>query len=157
MKLLILSTLLILANSLSFAQKSKGELNWFTDVVAAQKKAQKTKKPMMLFFTGSDWCGWCVRLQKEVFFKDEFKDWASENVILVELDFPKSKVQSNEIKRQNQQLQQQFSVRGYPTIHFVSPEKSQDGVTLRNLGNTGYMAGGPEPWIANANSIIQPR
>ncbi|MBM3160528.1 MAG: thioredoxin family protein [Bacteroidetes bacterium] len=157
MKLLILSTLLILANSLSFAQKSKGELNWFTDVEAAQKEAQKTKKPMMLFFTGSDWCGWCVRLQKEVFFKDEFKDWASENVILVELDFPKSKVQSNEIKRQNQQLQQQFSVRGYPTIHFVSPEKSQDGVTLRNLGNTGYMAGGPEPWIANAISIIQPR
>jgi len=157
MKLLILSTLLILANSLSIAQKSKGELNWFTDVEAAQKESQKTKKPMMLFFTGSDWCGWCVRLQKEVFFQDEFKEWASENVILVELDFPRSKVQSNEIKLQNQQLQQQFSVRGYPTIHFVSPEKSQDGVTLRNLGNTGYMAGGPEPWIANANSIIQPR
>lgn len=155
MKLFILSTLLILVNSLSIAQKSEGELTWYTDVEAAQKESQRTKKPMMLFFTGSDWCGWCVRLQKEVFLKDDFKQWATDNVILVELDFPRAKAQSDATKKQNQQLQQQFNVMGYPTVHFVRPEKSKDGTSLVNLGKTGYMAGGPGPWIANASTLIQ--
>ncbi len=155
MKLLILSALLILGNIVTRAQKSEGELTWYTDVEAAQKESMRTKKPMMLFFTGSDWCGWCVRLQKEVFLKDEFKKWAPDNVILVELDFPRAKTQSDATKKQNQLLQQQFNVMGYPTVHFVRPEKSKDAVSLVNIGKTGYMSGGPGPWIANASSIIQ--
>ena len=155
MKIFILSAILFLGNSILIAQKSEGELTWYTDIEVAKKESQKTKKPMMLFFTGSDWCGWCVRLQKEVFFKDEFKKWANENVVLVELDFPRSKPQSDDTKRQNQMLQKQFNVAGYPTIHFVRPEKSKEGMDLMPLGQTGYMSGGPGPWITNASSIIQ--
>ena len=58
----------------------------------------------MLFFTGSDWCGWCIRLQKEVFFKPEFKKWANKNVVLVELDFPKRTKLDEKTLRQNRKL-----------------------------------------------------
>jgi len=110
---------------------------------------------MMLFFTGSDWCGWCHKLQKEVFYQEEFVKWAKDNVVLVEVDFPRNKVQSDEIRQQNNLLQQQFSVRGYPTVWFVKPEKSKEGkVNLAQLGQTGYVAGGAKNWVDGAVSII---
>jgi protein disulfide-isomerase len=67
----------------------KEELTWYTDLNEASKISVKTKKPLMLFFTGSDWCGWCVKLQKEVFLTADFKQWAVNNVVLVDIDFPK--------------------------------------------------------------------
>ena len=110
----------------------------------------------MLFFTGSDWCGLCIRLQKEVFYKPEFIEWANKNVILVDIDFPRNKInQTAEIQNQNNLLQQQFGVQGYPTIHFVRPEKIDGRINLASLGQTGYRAGGPPVWIAEANSYIQ--
>ena len=126
MKTIALFTLLVVAQ-LGFAQKAA--LTWHTDINEASAIAKKENKPMMLFFTGSDWCGWCVRLQKEVFNTPEFEKWAKENVVLVELDFPKNKPQSEAIKTQNRALQQQFAVRGYPTCWFVRPEKMSDGKT----------------------------
>jgi thioredoxin-related protein len=86
MKTIALFTLLVVAQ-LGFAQKAA--LTWHTDINEASAIAKKENKPMMLFFTGSDWCGWCVRLQNEVFRTPEFEAWAKENVVLVELDFPK--------------------------------------------------------------------
>ena len=91
MKTIALFTLLVVAQ-LGFAQKAA--LTWHTDINEASAIAKKENKPMMLFFTGSDWCGWCVRLQNEVFRTPEFEAWAKANVILVELDFPRSKPQS---------------------------------------------------------------
>mgnify|MGYP000058789034 CR=1 FL=1 len=68
----------------------------------SSKISTETKKPLMLFFTGSDWCGWCIRLQKEVFLTDDFKKWAVDNVILVDVDFPKDKSkQSVALQNQN--------------------------------------------------------
>ncbi|MGK4566086.1 thioredoxin family protein [Flavobacterium sp. 3HN19-14] len=67
------------------------DLKWYDNVDEASTVAVKAKKPLLLFFTGSDWCGWCIRLQKEVMFTPEFKKWATDNVILVELDYPRSK------------------------------------------------------------------
>jgi thioredoxin-related protein len=109
-----------------------------------------------LFFTGSDWCGWCIRLQKEVFKTPEFVKWASNNVILVELDFPRKNEQTDAIKMQNAQLQQQLQVRGYPTVWFVNASKTADAkVNLNALGSTGYVAGGPQVWLEGANKIIK--
>ncbi len=143
----------------SFSQKE--DLTWHTDLNKAISTAQKEKKPLMLFFTGSDWCGWCHKLQKEVFFQDEFKTWAKQNVVLVEVDFPSrngeaAKKQTDEVRQQNNLLQQQFSVRGYPTVWFVKPEKMKDGkVNLTQLGSTGYVAGGAQNWVNGATAIIQ--
>ncbi|GAA3609112.1 thioredoxin family protein [Flavivirga amylovorans] len=131
------------------------ELTWHTDMSKASEFAMQEKKPLLMFFTGSDWCGWCIRLQKEVFKTDEFKKWANENVVLVELDFPKRTPQDANIKAQNRQLQSIFKVRGYPTIWFVNPEiNSEKQINLRSLGSTGYVAGGPIKWIDKAMSML---
>ena len=155
--IILFFALLFTLVSLSCEAQSKLEkLEWHTDMNEAIKISHKQKKPIMLFFTGSDWCGWCIKLQKEVFFTPEFEKWAKENVVLVELDFPKRKKLSEKLRQQNASLQQTFQVRGYPTIYFVEAEKSEEGrVNLNSLGKAGYMRGGPSVWIANANTFLK--
>ena len=152
MKKLIL--LLLVSFSLnSFSQQST--LEWHTDMNKAIEISVKTQKPMLLFFTGSDWCGWCKRLVKEVYDKPEFAKWAKNNVVLVEIDFPRRSKLSEETQKQNRELQQMFGVRGYPTIWFVKHEtKNQASVNLSQLGSTGYVAGGPTKWIESAEKIL---
>ena len=132
---------------------SAQELTWHTDVNKAIEISSKTNKPMLLFFTGSDWCGWCIKLQKEVFFKPEFKEWAN-NVVLVELDFPRKTKLEPALAQQNAQMQQIFQVSGYPTIWLVSPQKIGEQINLQQLGKTGYVAGGPTKWIEVANQFL---
>ncbi len=133
------------------------ELKWYTNVNDAMVVSQKTKKPMFLFFTGSDWCGWCMRLQKEVFKTPEFAKWAEKNVILVELDYPR-KAQDEATKQQNAQLAATFGIKGYPTVWFADAEKTKDGkVNFKALGSSGYLAGGPATWLENANAILASR
>jgi|SRR5690606_40370081 len=108
----------------------------------------------MLFFTGSDWCGWCIRLQKEVFKTPEFTSWAKDNVVLVELDFPRRKQLAPEIRQQNMQLQQSFGVQGYPTVWFARATKKDGKVNFEQLGRTGYVAGGPAAWLGGANQML---
>ena len=103
----------------------------------------------------TDWCGWCKRLVKEVFVKPEFATWATKNVVLVELDFPRRTKLSAELQKQNRELGQMFGVRGYPTIWFVTPEIQESKVNFAKLGSQGYVAGGPPAWIAGADKIIK--
>lgn len=148
----ILITFLLVAGSLTVQAQ---DLVWHTKIDEAMKISKKSKKPMMLFFTGSDWCGWCIRLQKEVFKTPEFTKWANDNVVLVELDFPRRTPQQPEIQQQNMQLQQTFQVRGYPTVWFVNATTNkQKQVNFEQLGSTGYVAGGPTAWIDGASKII---
>ena len=152
MKKFLIIAILIVSSFVSQAQ----ELKWHTDVSDAAKIALEQKKPLMMFFTGSDWCGWCIRLQKEVFHKPEFAKWANDNVVLVELDFPRKTQQSEELRNQNYSVQQMFGVTGYPTIWFVNPvQKEGKKVNLDALGNIGYERGGPEVWISKSNKIIK--
>ena len=130
------------------------ELTWHTDVNKASDLAIKEKKSLMLFFTGSDWCGWCMRLQKEVFVTPEFVKWAKENVVLVELDFPKRKVLTPELQKQNAELEQMFGVRGYPTTWLVKPSKKDAKVAFERLGSVPYIPGGPLAWQAEASRVI---
>jgi thioredoxin-related protein len=158
MKSIALLSFLFLTGLSSIAQKSaKEDLVWHTDLNKAIELSKKENKPMMLFFTGSDWCGWCVKLQKEVFTQSEFKKWAQDNVVLVEVDFPRANIQTEEVKTQNRMLQQQFAVRGYPTCWFTTADKLKDGkVNFTQLGSKGYEAGGPANWVMGAQSIIKP-
>jgi protein disulfide-isomerase len=130
------------------------ELSWETDMSKAVERAEKEHKVIMLFFTGSDWCGWCVRLQNEVFKQADFKSWAQEKVVLVELDFPRKTPQSEAIKNQNATLSQMFEVKGYPTVWFVKPSKAGEKINLEKIGSTGYVAGGPGAWLLGANQIL---
>lgn len=150
MKKLALTLFLVLGSLTIQAQ----ELTWQTDINKAMEISKKTKKPLLLFFTGSDWCGWCIRLQKEVLKTPEFAKWANDNVVLVELDFPRRTPQQPEIQKQNMELQQAFAVQGYPTVWFAKATKKDGKINFEQLGSTGYVAGGPAAWLAAANQIL---
>ncbi len=149
---LVIVALVLSVNT--FAQYGQSSLVWHTDMVTAVDKAIAEKKPLLLFFTGSDWCGWCKRLQAEVFFMPEFEKWAKDNVVLLELDFPRRTEQPEELKQQNTNIQQMFGVRGYPTIWFVTPTKNGTEIGFGKIGTTGYVNGGPQAWIAEAERIL---
>src|SRR5689334_19845576 len=113
-------------------QAGAEELQWLTDLPKAQAQAKKENKLVMLDFTGSDWCGWCKKLNAEVFSKPEFASYAKKNLVLVEVDFPRAKKQTNEQKKANQELQDKYKIEGYPTIIVLNP----DG---KAVGQLGYM------------------
>nr|WP_315214934.1 thioredoxin family protein [uncultured Flavobacterium sp.] len=131
------------------------ELTWETNINKAIEVSNKTNKPLLLFFTGSDWCGWCIRLQKEVLKTPEFTKWANENVVLVELDYPRRTPQTAEIKKQNAELQQAFGIQGFPTVFFAKAITKDGKTNFQGLGNTGYVAGGPTAWLAVADGILK--
>ena len=147
-----ISILLLFLSINVFSQE--GDLEWHTDLNKAIEISIESEKPIFMFFTGSDWCGWCIRLQKEVFFKPDFVKWAKENLVLVELDFPRRKKLEESLKQQNENLRQMFAVRGYPTGWFVIPEIEENKVNFKRLGSQGYVAGGPKNWIDGANKIL---
>lgn len=119
---------------------SSSQLNWQTDLMKANEISVATHKPIFAFFTGSDWCGWCKRMQNNVFSKPDFIKWANENVVLLELDFPRNKALSPELQAQNNNLKQQFQVPGFPTIWIFNMKKSADGTKyeIEALGSCGY-------------------
>ncbi|MGA1226188.1 MAG: thioredoxin family protein [Tamlana sp.] len=150
----IIFTLFVVAlmSTNGIAQES---LTWHTDMNKAFELAEKENKTLMLFFTGSDWCGWCIRLQNEVLKTPDFEKWAKDKVVLVELDFPRKTPQDKNIQIQNYQMQKMFNVRGYPTVYFAKPEKTSEGKkNLNTLGSTGYVRGGAEKWLEVANNIV---
>jgi len=150
-----LFTILLVTLSLNGFSQQK-ELTWHTDVTKASSLSIESGKPLFLFFTGSDWCGWCKRLVKEVFITKEFNSWANKNVILLEIDFPRRTPISDNLKKQNRSLGQAFGVRGYPTGWFVIPQAKDGKISLDNkLGSQGYVAGGPNAWIGRANKILK--
>ena len=151
MKKILITVLVVMG---SFAVQAQ-ELKWETDINKAISVSNKTKKPMLLFFTGSDWCGWCIRLQKEVLKTPEFATWANKNVVLVELDYPRSKPQSDAIKNQNNGLQQTFGIQGFPTVWFATASTKGGKPSFTGIGNTGYVAGGPKAWLAVADGILK--
>ncbi len=152
MKHLIIVGLIAILGFDAIAQETA---SWQTDMLKAVDLAIKEKKPLFLFFTGSDWCGWCKRLQKEVFIQPQFQTWAKKNVILVELDFPRMKQIDPRIQQQNMEIAQMFEVRGYPTVWFVTADKKEAQIQFGKIGSTGYIAGGPDIWIGEANRILQ--
>jgi protein disulfide-isomerase len=113
---------------------------WYVDLNKAYEESVETGKPIMANFTGSDWCGWCKKLSAAVFVKDDFKSWANENVVLLELDFPRRTAIPNDIKRQNQNLRNAFKVGGFPTVwvFYMSKEEGQEQFNIQALGKTGY-------------------
>lgn len=119
---------------------------WGDNYKAALATAAKENKKVLLDFTGSDWCGWCIRLKKETFDQPSFKEYADKNLILVEVDFPQGKTLAPEIKKQNDTLQEQYQVQGFPTLVLLSPE----GKLLKQ--QSGYIPGGPKGFMDWVNS-----
>ena len=115
--------------SLRFVQKAKPMIDpgalWIEQYDVAQAKAESLGKDLLINFTGSDWCIWCQRLEREIFVKPEFKREIVKDFVLVKLDFPQKKAQSREIAKQNFELKKTFERRygqiGYPTLFLTDP------------------------------------
>lgn len=124
-----------------------GGEGWTHDFSAAKKQAATEEKDLLIDFTGSDWCGWCIRLNKEVFSHDPFKDGVKDKFVLVELDYPKDKsILSEETIKQNEELQAKYSIKGFPTILLADAEG-------RPFARTGYQEGGPEKYVAHLDEL----
>jgi len=116
---------------------------WTEDYTKAVEKAKTENKNVLLDFTGSDWCGYCIALNKEVFSTAKFKAWAKDHVVLVEVDFPHSKPQTQKVKAQNADLKSKYPAGGYPTIVIV------DTAGNELAKKVGYSPGsGPDAYIA---------
>ena len=120
---------------------------WLTDYKKAQQEAKAGNKFLLLDFTGSDWCGWCKKFDREVLLQPEFKDFARDNLVIVELDFPRGKPQTPELKKQNRELAQQYEIVGFPTIVVLSA----DGQKLWRYD--GYFPDGPTAFIAQLQKL----
>ena len=141
---MLASLLLALTVSLSTAA---GE-GWMTDFEAAKQKAAAENKDLLVDFTGSDWCGWCIKLVDEVFKHDAFKQGAADNFVLVELDFPQDKSKLDEAtQKQNEMLQKKYSIQGFPTILLLDDQG-------RPYAQTGYQAGGPEKYLTHLDGLL---
>ena len=117
---------------------------WLTDLDAAKKQAAAEKKDILIDFTGSDWCGWCIKLDKEVFSTPEFK--AQKDFILVSLDFPRRKQLPAEEKAKNEALMKKWGVQGFPTIILANAAGEA-------YAQTGYQDGGPVKYLAHLANL----
>jgi thiol:disulfide interchange protein len=119
---------------------------WIDSLAEALARAKKEKKIVLADFTGTDWCTTCMRLRKEVFEKPEFMDWAAKNAVLLEVDFPNKKKQTDALKAQNKKLLDDNGVEGFPTTLLLDA----DG---KAIGKFEYEEGGPAPYIARVEAI----
>ncbi len=148
MKKIFLSMILLTAIILGCSKSSANDnLNWEENLETALQKAKTENKAVLVNFTGSDWCQWCIRLSDEVFSKPEFEEYAEQNLILVRLDFPRSIEQSAETKMYNNQLAQRYGIQGFPTILLFN---SQGQMVLQ----TGYQPGGPVSYVNHLKSYL---
>lgn len=121
---------------------------WQTDFEKATSEAKKGKKAILLNFTGSDWCMWCIKLHDEVFSKEAFQEYAQDELVLVEVDFPARKELDEATKRQNYDLQEKYRIEGYPTIILVDEEGKE-------IARTGYRPGGAQAYVQHIKKLLE--
>lgn len=111
-----IASLLILAPSVFAA-------DWTEDFASAKKAAKENRKDLLVDFTGSDWCGYCIMLDAQVFKKDEFSKVVPESFVLVKIDSPRDpSKQSAAVREQNSKLSGLYSVEGLPTVILTDAE-----------------------------------
>jgi len=134
---------------LAAAPKPAGpaEAVWRTDLPGALSQAQSEDKLVLLDFTGSDWCPWCIKFDHDVLSTGQFAVYAQRKLVLVRLDFPRHSPQPDDLKQANGALAQQFAVDGYPTYVLLSAEGKELGRQV------GYAEGGPAAFITELDGF----
>lgn len=128
-------------------EASSPEIVWHTDYESAAAQATASSKPMLLFFTGSDWCSWCIKLEKEVLNTPDFAQAVADRFVFVKLDFPRHKTAPRNITALNATLQKRYDIQGFPTIVLVDTNQQK-------IGQTGYRAGGGKQYSEHLLSLI---
>ncbi len=143
MKRLLLGILFLCAGMSSVGYAQQGI--WITDAKAAFESARAQNKPLLIYFTGSDWCIWCKRLDSQILNKPEFWE-AAKGWVLLKADFPKFSSQPELVKKHNQSLLQIYSVQGFPTLVFTDGNGNE-------LGRHGYTNVPASVFITELKSI----
>ena len=143
---------ILIALGLFGGASAHAESPWSTDYKKAQEQAKTSHKLLLLNFTGSDWCGYCFQLDRAILNRPEFKDYANKNLVLEEVDFPRRggprwTAQSIDLKKQNQQLAEQYQVEGFPTLVVLNG----DGKTVWRYD--GYYPGGIAAFLAELDKV----
>lgn len=133
---------------LGAAEGSSRSIAWSTNYQDALTQSKSTGKPIVLFFTGSDWCGWCNKLEREVLNTSEFASLAGDKYIFVMLDFPLYKPQDPKLASSNKQLQEKYNVQGYPTLIIINSDQ-------KKIGLTGYRQGGPKLFADHLRQLVE--
>lgn len=120
MKKFVLIAALLTGNLICF--QARADADWETNYQKAQQEAKKQSKLLFVEFMGSDWCGPCIMMDREVLSRPEFKDYAKKNLVLVEVDFPRRKMQPEEVKKQNEALADKFQIQVFPTLIVLNGE-----------------------------------
>jgi thiol-disulfide isomerase/thioredoxin len=123
------------------------DLTWSTDFDQTLAQARADNKMVLLHFTGSDWCPWCIRFDQEVLDTDQFATYARNKLELVLVDFPRAKPQDDAVKQANRALANQYHVTGYPTLVLVNYAGNELGRQV------GYLEGGPGAFIAELDKF----
>ena len=123
----------------------KSEKLWYTDVDRAIRASKNTGQSIFVFFTGKDWCSWCHKLDRQILSQDDFLSFARENLILLELDFPKER---RDLPRQQIELAVKFQIRSYPTVVLMDAYKNE-------MGRTGYLDMSPKEFADYIKTIIK--
>jgi len=139
---IVRSLVCLLALMLPVLAASAADAPWLTDYNLAVQTAKTQKRPVLMDFTGSDWCPYCIQMDKEVLTQPEFLDYASKNLVLLVVDFPQARQLPQKVQDQNNMLQQRYAVEGMPTFLLIDPS----GKVLRQY--MGYLPGGPSAFIA---------
>ena len=144
---LLAATIVASGASIGMANEPKGN-DWSNNLENAIKDSKKSGRPIMLVFTGSDWCLWCQKLDRDIFAKPEFSQW-SKKLIKMEIDFPQSTSLPKRITDRNEWLLERYEkhVESYPTILFINAKG-------KVLAKTGYINNDVNNWIANADKIL---
>jgi len=129
------------------AASAHAEITWLTDLDQAKAVAAQEKKAILVDFTGSDWCGWCIRLKKEVFDQKAF-EVAAKDFVFVELDFPRGKKLDAAVKAKNDALAKQFNIQGFPTILLMNAKGQV-------FAATGYEEGGPANYLKSLAKFLK--
>ena len=139
MKTLRLAFLVLSLSCLSLGS-ARAEATWLSDLQKAQAEAKVNHKLLLLDFTGSDWCIWCKKLDAEVFAQPGFESYAKDNLVLMKVDFPRRTPLAPDVKKQNEELAQKYSIEGFPTIVVLNGEGKQ-------VGELGYQPGGADAFV----------
>ena len=143
--LFILFTVFSISCQINTNSSKEPKKNWLTDVSQAIEQSKESGKPIFAFFTGKEWCSWCKKLERQVLSKDGFINYAKENLVLLELDFPRGR---RNLPQKQIELARKFNIKGYPTVILMDSSTNK-------IAKTGYEAMSPEQYVDHVKALLK--
>ena len=143
--LFIIFTVFSISCQINTNSNEKPEKIWLTDVSQAIEQSKVSGNPIFVFFTGKEWCSWCKKLERQVLSKDSFINYAKENLVLLELDFPRGR---RNLPQKQIELARKFNIKGYPTVILMDSSTNK-------IAKTGYEAMSPEQYVDHIKALLK--